>query len=265
LTVQTVEAARSGTRVRREPGAWTLVWRALPLQAAFNPVTLQGAGFARALLPELVATHGPAAGVRAAELAAGFNANPYLATFAIGATAVAEGREPAARIDRFLRLVRGPLGSLGDGLFWGAARPALLIPAALAICAGLGWWVALAALVPWNLLAFGVRLTGARAGLARGLDVAADLGRSWIRSAPARIRKLGGLAIGLGSGLVLSGAVRAADEAGAGAHGAVAGPAGWLALGVFALATPLFALWPRRWGWGAALLAGWALLALLPV
>ena len=255
-----MEAAAT-SRAHGRPGPWTLVWRALPLQAAFNPVTLQGAGFAWALLPELVAAHGAGAGRRAAELAGGFNANPYLATFALGATAVAEGRESPVRIDRFLRLVRGPLGSLGDALFWGAARPALLVPAALAVCAGVSWWLAFAVLVPWNMLAFGVRFTGARAGLEHGLEVAGELGRSWIRRAPARIRMLGGFVIGLAAGGLLSVAVRGGTGGWSSPLGSPGGTPSWAPLAVFALALPLFALWPARLGWGAALLVAWAVAA----
>ncbi len=261
MTVQAGEAAGAPPRAQGRPRPWTLVRRALPLQAAFNPVTLQGAGFARALLPVLVAAHGGGAGGRAAELAGGFNANPYLATFAIGAAARAEGTEPAARIDRFLRLVRGPLGSLGDALFWGAARPALLVPAALAVCAGGSWWIGLAALVPWNALAFGVRFTGARAGLEHGLEVAGELGRSWIRTVPSRIRMLGGFLIGLAAGVILAVAAQGGTGGWSPPNGPPGGTPGWGPLAVFALALPLFALWPRRLGWGAALLGAWAVVA----
>jgi hypothetical protein len=123
--------------------------------------------------------------------------------------------------------------------------------------------LALAALVPWNVLAFGVRLTGARAGLEHGLEVAGELGRSWIRTAPARLRRLGSLGIGLGAGLALSVALRREAVGSSVAPGAPPGASAWMVLAVFALAIPLFALWPRRWGWGFALLGAWAVLAAL--
>jgi mannose/fructose/N-acetylgalactosamine-specific phosphotransferase system component IID len=258
VTVEAVEPERAESLLRRAAGCWSLVWRSLPLQAAFNPATLQGAGFARALLPVLMRAHGSDAGPRAAALAGGFNANPYLATFALGATAVAEGVEPAARIDRFLRLVRGPLGSLGDTLFWGAARPALLLPAALAVAAGARWWVALAVLLPFNALAFAARVAGARAGLAHGLDVAGELGRSWIRTAPARIRAMGGFLIGLASGVVLA---VASGRVGSPVSRFDGGLPAWSALAVFVLALPVFVFWPRRLGWGLALLVAWGVVA----
>jgi mannose/fructose/N-acetylgalactosamine-specific phosphotransferase system component IID len=251
------------------PGALALVWRSLALQAAFNTETLQGAGFAAALLPALERAHGPGAAARSAVLSGGFNANPYLATFALGAVSAAEGNEPPERIERFLALVRGPLGSLGDSLFWGAARPAIFVPAALAVAAGARWWIALAALALFNALAFAARIGGARAGLALGLDVASSLGRSWIRRAPPLIRPAGALVIGLLAGGMLARAVGGAAPVGTGGAagtgglatpGAEAGPA-WLALFVFGLAVPLFALWPRRFGWGLALLAVWAFAA----
>ncbi len=260
MTRVAAPARRAGSADRDLPGRWTLVRRSLPLQAAFNPVTLQGAGFAAALLPELERAHGAGAGPRAATLASGFNANPYLATFALGAVSAAEGLEPAARIDRFLRLVRGPLGSLGDTLFWSAARPALLLPAALVVTLGGPWWIALVALASFNLLAFGARLAGARAGLARGLDVAEELARSWIRTAPAGIRSAGACLIGLAAGAVVAVAAAGGRTGGWTATTALQGEGpGWIPAAVFALALPLFALWPRRLGWGVALLAAWAL------
>lgn len=236
------------------PGSVELVWRSLPLQAAFNPVTLQGAGFAFALLPTLERRDRERAPARAAELAGGFNANPYLATFALGAVAVSEGREPPERVARFLDLVRGPLGAQGDALFWGVARPALFVCGALAVAGGAPWWIALAVLVPYNALAFAARWTGVRAGLAHGLDVAAALGCSWIRRAPAPLRTGGALAIGVLAGLVFT---AAAPRAGLG----TAGVAAWPAAVSFALAVLLFVAWPRRIGWGLALLAAWALAA----
>jgi mannose/fructose/N-acetylgalactosamine-specific phosphotransferase system component IID len=156
----------SGTE-RSLPGPAALVWRSLALQAAFNPETLQGAGFAAALLGELRRAHGPDAGVRAAALAGGFNANPYMATYAIGAVAASTASEPAERIDRFLRLVRAPLGALGDLLFWASGRPAIFVVAALTVIAGGPWWVALIAVLLFNALAFPVRVGGAR-GLTPG-------------------------------------------------------------------------------------------------
>jgi hypothetical protein len=136
----------------------------------------------------------------------------------------------------------------------------VLIPAALAVLAGAPWWLALAALVPFNALAFAARWSGARAGLARGLEVAGELGRSWIRTAPARIRVGGALLIGVASGFLL---VRSASRGQAlPPTGGAALPA-WAPVAAFVLAVPLFALWPRRLGWGVALLSAWALAAAL--
>jgi mannose/fructose/N-acetylgalactosamine-specific phosphotransferase system component IID len=237
----------------------TLVARSLALQAAFNPANLQGAGFAHALVPVLARVHGREAGGRAAALAENFNANPFLATFALGAVAAVEGKEPPQRIDRFVKLVRAPLGSLGDALFWSAARPALFVPAALAVIAGAPWWLAFAVTALFNVVSFAARFTGARAGLARGLDVAAALASSWIRRAPVVIRPVGALIVGLTAGVAL---VRTLVEGGwsqsitGSAPGAAPAPA-WLALAIFASSVPVFAFWPRRLGWGLALIVGW--------
>lgn len=249
-------------------GAGEIVVRSLPLQAVFNPQTLQGAGFAFALLPVLRRVHGPRAASRAAELSAGFNANPYVATYAIGAAAAAEGREPPERIDRFLALTRGPLGALGDALFWSTARPAILVPPALAVAAGAPWWLALAALVPYNALAFAARFEGARTGLAAGLEVGSSLGRSWIRRAPVPMRVGGAFVIGALAGWLVTqpygvAAASMAEPGGlAGAHEL----GDWIrvALIAFALSLAIFALWPRRLGWGVGLVVLWGLWAGLP-
>ncbi|MFN2433132.1 MAG: PTS system mannose/fructose/sorbose family transporter subunit IID [Gemmatimonadota bacterium] len=241
------------------PGVGRLVWRSLPIQAAFNAETLQGAGFACAVLPDLRRAHAENVGARAAALAGGFNANPYLAPFALGAVAVAEGHEPSDRVDRFLRLVRGPLGALGDALFWGTARPALFVPAALGVVAGGPWWLAAIVLAAFNGLAFGARVSTARAGLARGLEAAAWLTGSWIRRAPRHLRGTGAVAVGLLAGVLLA---RAVGLPGGGMREpAVA--AAWPVLLAFALSVPLFAWWPTRLGWGTALLALWGLVEAL--
>jgi mannose/fructose/N-acetylgalactosamine-specific phosphotransferase system component IID len=255
--------------VSRDPGVGTFVLRSLPLQAAFNPVNLQGAGFAYALLPALRRVHGSRTGPRAAALSENFNANPYLATFGIGAVAAAEGSEPAERVDRFVQLVRAPLGALGDALFWGAARPAIFVSAALAVLGGAPWWWTVPALVVFNVLAFAARITGARAGLAHGLEVAACLARSWVRRAPELVRPVGALLIGSCAGWLLfrslaPGPVAPAASGGVAGPGAFAGGepiSGWLVIPLFALAVPLFVFWPRRVGWGAALLCSWAVAA----
>ncbi|HEY7530462.1 MAG TPA: PTS system mannose/fructose/sorbose family transporter subunit IID, partial [Gemmatimonadota bacterium] len=196
--------AASPRAAGREERPGRLVLRALGLQAVFNAETLQGVGFGFAVLPALRRAHGAAAGARLARLSAAFNANPYLAPVAVGAVWRAEGREPPARIDRFLALVRGPLGSLGDALFWAGLRPALFVPAAAAVAAGAPWWLVGAAVSAFNAVSFAARWWGARAGLRHGLDVGAALGRSWVRRAPAWVRPAGGAAIGLVCGLALA-------------------------------------------------------------
>jgi hypothetical protein len=150
--------------------------------------------------------------------------------------------------------VRGPLGALGDALFWAALRPALFVPAALAVAAGAPWWLAAVAVAAFNGVSFAVRWWGARAGLREGLQVGGALGRSWVRRAPGVVRPAGAAAIGLASGLVLAPAPGAGE--------------GWirdgaLELAAWAGAAVLFVTWPRRLGWGTAFLAAWGAAAVL--
>jgi mannose/fructose/N-acetylgalactosamine-specific phosphotransferase system component IID len=79
-----------------------------------------------------------------------FNANPYLAGYAVGAvTRLEEAKAPQEQIRRFKESLRGPLGALGDNLIWQNLRPALLI-LALILTGKYGFWGALTFFVLFN-------------------------------------------------------------------------------------------------------------------
>jgi hypothetical protein len=94
--------------------------------------------------------------------AAGFyNANPYLAPAALGAELRAEvDGVPPGQIDRLRTALSGPLGSLGDRLFWTGLVPALVSAVLVAVALGAG---------PWPVLAFVVVHNVVRGALARWL------------------------------------------------------------------------------------------------
>lgn len=104
-----------------------------------------------------------------------FNANPYLATYALGAVAkLEETRASEEEIGKFKNSLRGPLGALGDNLVWMNLRPTLLILGmTLAPISG-----ALGAMVFWllyNIYQVHLRARGLFKGYDLGLKVASDL------------------------------------------------------------------------------------------
>jgi PTS system mannose-specific IID component len=94
------------------------------LQALWNYRNLQGTGFLFSLIPyfdinkkdsnrDLVKYHGF------------FNTHPYLASLALGATLrrEVEGSPDVKSIQDFHCHLSGPLGLIGDTLFWGTSKP----------------------------------------------------------------------------------------------------------------------------------------------
>jgi PTS system mannose-specific IID component len=146
----------------------------------WNYDSLQAVGFGWAILPGLRRIHPDRSecAARLHEHLESFNANPYLATVAMGVTLrveeeIARGAVGAERrLGRLLRALRGSLGAIGDELFWGGWRPALGGAAAIAALATGSPWPAVLYLVAWNALAQGVRAAGVRAGFAGGAGVA---------------------------------------------------------------------------------------------
>jgi mannose PTS system EIID component len=111
--------------------------RSFAIQGSWNYRTLQGSGFAFALLPALRFVHRSEperlreAVRRHTHL---FNAHPYLSGVALGAVArlEADGEDPAV-IERFKNALRGSLGALGDRLVWAGWRPACVLLALLVL------------------------------------------------------------------------------------------------------------------------------------
>lgn len=197
--------------------------RASLLQAVWNYDSLQAVGFAWAILPGLERVQ-PDPARRAERLQAhleSFNANPYMASIAMGVTLrveeeIARGAAGAERrLAKLLRALRGSLGAIGDHLFWATGRPALGLTAALAALASESVWPAIAYLGIWNLFAQGIRIAGVRAGFAAGAGVVRVLqDRFWSKAADAA--RLGGaFAAGVGLGGGAAWAARGGGERGA--------------------------------------------------
>ena len=110
-----------------------------------------------------------------------FNANPYLAGYAVGAvTRLEETKTPPEQIRRFKESLRGPLGALGDNLIWQNLRPALLI-LGLILTSRYGLWGALTFFVLFNCYQIYIRARGVAKGYRLGFKVSSDLTRGHLQ------------------------------------------------------------------------------------
>ena len=181
--------------------------RSFTIQGSWNYRTMIGGGFAFAMLPVLRWV----SGADSEALARGvtrhlehFNAHPYMASLALGATARLELDERAPEeIQRFKLAVRGPLGSLGDTLIWMAWRPTATLVALAAAVAGAPPWLAVVVfLVLYNFGHLLLRSWGFMVGLRHATKVGERLGQAGLSRVAVRVSALGVLALGVVLGLI---------------------------------------------------------------
>jgi mannose/fructose/N-acetylgalactosamine-specific phosphotransferase system component IID len=175
------------------------VGRLLLLQSSWTYERMQGVGVGYASLPLLDPLIGQperhqAAVARACEY---FNAHPYLAGIAVGAAARAEldGLPPAA-IQRVKTALAGPLGSLGDQLFWIGVVPAIVGAMLAAVALGGGWPPVAAGVALYLLVRLAVTGWATRLGFQAGTAVAAELKRAGLAERVRRVGLLAGLVVG---------------------------------------------------------------------
>ncbi len=138
------------------------------VQSCWSYDRMQGIGIGYASLP-LLAPLGAsdpdryrAAVARASTF---FNANPYLAGIVVAAAARAELDGAAGEhVLRLKKALAGPLGALGDLLFWAGLVP---LVSAILLVAGAGWGVREPAIAGWVIGLTLVLFNGFRFGLAR--------------------------------------------------------------------------------------------------
>jgi mannose PTS system EIID component len=163
--------------VKRLPRSvrWRVFLRSFAIQGSWNYRTLQGSGFAYALMPVLRYVHGDSdrlqeAVVRHSTL---FNAHPYLAGIALGAVARMEmdGENPVL-IERFKTALRGSLGTLGDRIIWAGWRPACVLLGMVVLLATSSALAGVASfLVVYNTGHLGLRWWALRIGFDGGRHV----------------------------------------------------------------------------------------------
>jgi len=155
--------------------------RLFTVQASWNYDRLLGVGMGVAEEPLLrglkaESADGDAYREAVARGARFFNAHPYLCGLAVGATARAEyDGAPPEEVERLRAALCGPLGALGDRLFWAGWLPLLSTAAVAAVALGARWWGAAVFLLIYNAGHVALRWWALRAGWAAGTGVASAL------------------------------------------------------------------------------------------
>ena len=173
--------------------------RSFFVQTAWNYERMIAFGFTWILLP-LIEKLCPAKEERERFLGrhlSHFNANPYLATYAVGAVAKLEEAGAASEeIGRFKDSLRGPLGALGDSLVWLNLRPALLIlgitlASSVGALGAAGFWLL------FNIHQVYLRGRGLCRGYALGLNVTSDLRSRYYPQMVRWISRMGAVFLGI--------------------------------------------------------------------
>jgi mannose PTS system EIID component len=166
--------------------------RLLALQASWSYERMQGIGIAWAAEPALRDLFGQNEAKYREALARAalfFNANPYFAAGAIGAELRAEADGvPGPQVERLRTALCGPLGALGDRLFWAGVVPALGAGTALAIALGAGPWPVVGAVLVHNAIRLVLGRWLLRLGWQEGVRIGSAIGAS-------AIPRLGDLAV----------------------------------------------------------------------
>lgn len=133
-----------------------MVWRSLMLQASFNYERMQAAGWLWSILPGLEKIH-----TDKKDLATSmkhnlefFNTHPFLVTFVMGIVLSMEQNKADINSIRAVRVAAmGPLGGIGDALFWFT-----LVPITAGITANMAISGSVAGPIIYFLITFGVQM-----------------------------------------------------------------------------------------------------------
>ena len=99
-----------------------MVWRSLNLQGSFNYERMQANGWLYGILPGLLAIHGEDTDDLKMSMSHNlefFNTHPFLVTFVMGIVLSLEQQKADINTIRAVRVAAmGPLGGIGDAIFW---------------------------------------------------------------------------------------------------------------------------------------------------
>ena len=137
-----------------------MVWRSLNLQGSFNYERMQANGWLYGILPGLLAIHGEDSEDLKLSMAHNlefFNTHPFLVTFVMGIILSLEQQKADINTIRAVRVAAmGPLGGIGDAIFWFT-----LVPIAAGICSNMAIegniMGPILFLLIFNVVQFGVR------------------------------------------------------------------------------------------------------------
>lgn len=137
-----------------------MVWRSLNLQASFNYERMQAAGWLYCILPGLEKIHADDKEDLQASMEHNlefFNTHPFLVTFVMGIVLSLEQQKADINTIRAVRVAAmGPLGGIGDAIFWFTLVPITAgITSNMAINGSLAGPILF--LVIFNVVQFGVR------------------------------------------------------------------------------------------------------------
>ena len=137
-----------------------MVWRSLNLQGSFNYERMQANGWLYGILPGLLAIHGEDSEDLKLSMAHNlefFNTHPFLVTFVMGIVLSMEQQKADINTIRAVRVAAmGPLGGIGDAIFWFTLVPiAAGIGSNMAIQGSLAGPIVFLAL--FNIVQFAVR------------------------------------------------------------------------------------------------------------
>ena len=136
-----------------------MVWRSCNLQGSFNYERMQAAGWLYSILPglEKIHTDKDDLSLSMQHNLEFFNTHPFLVTFVMGIVLSMEQQKSDINTIRAVRVAAmGPLGGIGDAIFWFT-----LVPIAAGICSNMAINGSFAGpilfLVIFNVVQFGVR------------------------------------------------------------------------------------------------------------
>lgn len=177
---------------------YSTIIRSFFIQAVWNYERMLNIGFAFCLIPAArrFVSRATVSSFLSRHLGF-FNANPFIATMAIGAVVkLEETGTSEEEIDRFKQALCGPLGAVGDRTFWGVVRPVSAAIGTIVALIGGGWWGAAIFLIVFNLIQTIVRRVAFVHGYGSGFAVARMLSGPPYREMEVWGRRLGGLLLG---------------------------------------------------------------------
>jgi len=221
---------------RKRIAAASVFLRSFLIQGSWNYKTMLGTGFGFALVPalkKLVEGDPDALSASLSRHVGHFNAHPYLANVALGATVRLEqdGEDPDT-VARFKTAVRGPLGGLGDSLVWATWLPMVSMAALTLYWLGLdGPRAVVCFLALYNVGHLGLRVWAFRVGLREGRGVGGRLAAIGLATWATKLRPVAVLVLGALAGALLAGDGGLVDSGRAWTALAAAGFGGGLLVG----------------------------------